>query len=126
VIAANVLCSKDMKLILGRTPNNQEGPVIRALFTLHSSRFYCLGLQLGQPALLTGCRIGVDQMLAARAIEELYRLGECCFDLGSGRGAHPLESAPKAAALGAVLRGTGATLAHALLGGFDSGHGNLG
>ncbi len=39
------------------------------------------------------------------------------------RGAHLLERGPQAAALGAVLRGAGTGLTHALLGGFDSGHG---
>jgi hypothetical protein len=58
----------------------------------------------------------VNQVLATRAIQQLHRLGVRRFDLGSGCGAYLLERAPKAAALGAVLHGAGATLAHALLG----------
>ena len=110
-------------------PANEKGPAKTgpsSLLSVHRSRGPGLGLELGQTALLPGRGVGMDQMLPACAIEELLRLGEGRLELGPRRSTHLFERAAKAAALGAVLRGMDAGLTHALLGGFDSGHGNLG
>ena len=82
--------------------------------------------QFGQPALLPGGGILMNDALLAGTIQQLDRVGVSGLGLVAGGGAHPLEGGTELAPLSTILGGSGATLSHALGGRPDSGHSNLG
>jgi hypothetical protein len=87
--------------------------------------YFFAGDQLGQAALLPGGRVGMDDALAACAVEQGDCLGVGLLGRIPGGGPHLLERGPQLTALGPVDGGTRGGLPHALLGGLDSGHDDL-
>jgi hypothetical protein len=82
--------------------------------------------QLGQPALLPGGGILMNDVLLPGTVQQFDGVGVGGLGLVASGGAHPLEGGTELAPLRTILGGTGATLTHALGGRPDSGHSNLG
>lgn len=104
----------------------QLAPLIMSSRSLLTAYRSLLGSnQLGQPALLPGRSVLMDNALLGGAVQKLHRLGIGGSGLGPGGSTHFPERRAELAAVGAVVDGTGTALAHTLGSGFDTGHGNL-
>ena len=113
------------------TATKHEGPAWIGgpfAFTACKARLLLLGSErndLGEPALLPGRGVGVNQALAPRAVDHLYRLRVCGLGVARYRGTDLLDGRAQLASMRAVEGRMRLGLTHALLGGFDSRHEHL-
>jgi hypothetical protein len=83
------------------------------------------GDEFRQPALLSGRRVFVNDVLLPGTVEELDRLSIRRLGFCTGGRANLPDSGAQLASLGAIGDSPGTGLTHAFGGGPDSGHGNL-
>jgi hypothetical protein len=98
-------------------------PSTRPLLTPY---FSLLFEQFRQSALVSRGGVGMDLPLATGPVEQLDGLSVRGRRVLPGGAAHLLDGRAEFAPLSAVLRGASASLAHALLGGFDFRQNDLG